>query len=267
MSTARGTRRPAPARTALEAIAADITQRVRETREKINELEKSRAALAALIDSRIKNGALYGAAYPAEAREVDQAELARRDAELEDLVQMAGVLQLELRRLDRELALVAMTEHVAELERVNASVGPIAADLIHTWSHFLDLVGEMVELSEAHHRTRNAHKQDAENFEREYGESCAMLPGGTIPHDADLPFDIFEMWERAREAFRGMPVPNIRQKYSLSLADHPLLKQYAVEKNQGQKGGTLRAEPAASAASSRAANVPPKQESGSVEES
>jgi hypothetical protein len=225
MSTSNSSR-PAPARTALESIAADITQRVRETREKISELEKSRAALAALIDSRVKNGALYGASYPEEAREVDRAELARRDKELEDLVQMAGVLQLELRRLDRELALVGMSEHVSELEQINRKVGPLGADLINSWNHLLDCVVELVSLNETHQRTRASHRTDAEEFEREYGEPCAALPGGTIPQDAALAFDIFEFWDKARETFKGLPAPDLARRSQLSMADYPLLRKY-----------------------------------------
>lgn len=221
------TSRPAPARTALESIAADITQRVRETREKISELEKNRSALAALIDSRVKNGALYGASYPQEARDVDRAELSRRDRELEDLVQMVGVLQLELRRVDRELALVGMSEHVSELERINTKVGPLGGDLINSWSQILELVVDLMEYQEAHQRTVARHKQDAEDFEREYGEPCAMLPGGTIPQDAALAFDIYEFWDKARDTFKGMPSPDLPRRFGLSLADYPLLRRYA----------------------------------------
>jgi hypothetical protein len=227
MSTSKSSPRPAPARTALEAIAADITQRVRETREKISELEKSRSALAALIDSRIKNGALYGASYPPEARDVDRAELGRRDSELEDLVQMAGVLQLELRRLDRELSLVGMTEHVSELERINAKVGPLGVDVVGTWNHLLDLIVNLVDLNGNHQQTCARHKQDSEDFEREYGEPCTMLPGGTIPADATLAFDIFEFWDRARDTFKSMPGPDLTRRFNLSVNDYPLLKEHA----------------------------------------
>ena len=244
MNTSKSPSHPAPARTALEAIAADITQRVRETREKIGELEKSRSALAALIDSRVKNGALYGASYPPDAREVDRAELTRRDRELEDLVQMAGVLQLELRRLDRELALVGMTEHVAELDRINGTVGPLGADLIDSWNHLLGVVVQLVDLNESHQRACASHRQDAEDFEREYGEPCASLPGGAIPQDAALAFDVFEFWDRGRETFKGMPGPDLKRKNLLSIDDYPLLKQYMDEHGTA---GPARAKAAAEA--------------------
>jgi hypothetical protein len=246
MSTVKNSSSPAPARTALESIAADITQRVRETREKISELEKSRAALAALIDSRVKNGALYGASYPSEARDVDKAELARRDKELEDLVQMAGVLQLELRRLDRELALVGMSEHIDELQDINGNVGPRGVDLVNSWNHLLDLVVDLVDLNEAHQRTRMRHKQDAEDFEREYGEPCAMLPGGTIPQDSALAFDIFEFWDKARETFKGMPSPDITRRSKISLNDNPLLSRYAAESQAAGEEGEEADQPEAS---------------------
>jgi len=241
MNTSRSTSRPAPARTALEAIAADITQRVRETREKIAELEKSRAALAALIDSRVKNGALYGASYPPEAREVDRAELARRDGELEDLVQMAGVLQLELRRLDRELALVGMSEHVAELERINSTVGPLGVDLVNSWNHLLSIIAQLVDLNDKHQRACANHKQDADDFEREYGEPCSLFPGGTIPQDASLAFDIFDFWDSARDAFKGMPGHEIARRGKLSFEDYPLLSRYAREREQEEAGSVEEA--------------------------
>lgn len=235
MTTTSITRQPTPARAALEAIAADITQRVRETREKISELEKSRAALAALIDSRVKNGALYGASYPEEAREVDRAELARRDAELEELVQMAGVLQLELRRLDRELALVGMSEHINELERINNLVGPLGVGVIKMWNNMLNSVAQLVELTESHQRACSNHRQDAEDFEREYGEPCALLPGGSIPQDAVLPFDVFEFWERARDAFKSMPGPDTPRRHAISLEDYALLSKYIKEETESEE--------------------------------
>lgn len=264
MSISKTTHQPAPARTALEAIAADITQRVRETREKISELEKSRAALAALIDSRVKNGALYGASYPTEAREVDRAELARRDSELEDLVQMAGVLQLELRRLDRELALVGMTEHVSELERINAQVGPLGVDLVESWNRLLEVVSDLVDLNQAHQRTCQRHKQDAEDFEREYGEPCAMLPGGTIPQDANLAFDIFEFWDQARETFKGMPGADLTRRWQIALSDYPLLNRYAQQRaEEARQAAVAQAE--AAAPEEAAAEELSEEQSGSEE--
>jgi hypothetical protein len=229
MSNTRSSQRPAAARSALETVAADITQRVCEARDKIDSLQKARAALAALMEEREKNDALYGTPYPAEAREVDEAELARRDTELENQLQIAGVLQLEMRRLERELSLVKLGEHVDELEKINGQIGPLGIDLIQTWNHALDVIDRLVNLNEEHQQMVSRHRQDAEGFEREYGEPCDVLPGGMIPQQAVLAFDILDFWSRAREMFKGTRGPESANEWTLSLDDYPLVKQFASQ--------------------------------------
>lgn len=120
----------------------------------------------------------------------------------------------------------------------------------------LETIVDLVELNETHQRTRARHKQDAEDFEREYGEPCAMLPGGTIPQDAALAMDVFEFWDHAREIFKGLPSPDITRKASLNLAEYSLLRVYDAKQKQSAAAPVERASEEAADIAAPAEAVP-----------